>query len=80
MSADRASNTDRRDFLKKAGLGVAAAGALLTESVSAQSSVTRQLSESEKLSRLAMTCWPQRHLFKTYGRGTPYEEALGLRK
>jgi len=32
------------------------------------------------MSRLAMTCWPQRHLFKTYGRGTPNEETIGLRK
>jgi len=57
MSAHRGSSTDRRDFLRNAGLGVAAAGALLTESLSAQSSVTRQLTEPEKMSRLAMTCW-----------------------
>ncbi|HOQ60211.1 MAG TPA: twin-arginine translocation signal domain-containing protein, partial [Vicinamibacterales bacterium] len=81
MSSIRSTGTERRDFLKKAGLGVAAAGTLLTESLSGQSSVNRQLSESEKLSRLAMTCWPQRHLFKTYGRmGAPDAETAGLRK
>ena len=49
-------------------------------SAAGQSSVSRPLSDAERLSRLAMTCWPQRHLFKTYGRGTPNEETLGLRK
>jgi sugar phosphate isomerase/epimerase len=80
MSAPVPSATDRRSFIRAAGLGVAAVGTLLTEPASAQSSVTRQLSEKEKLSRLAMTCWPQRHLFKTYGRGTPNAETAGLRK
>ena len=54
MSSIRSTGTERRDFLKKAGLGVAAAGTLLTESLSGQSSVNRQ-PESEKLSRLALT-------------------------
>ena len=80
MDTRHPSTTDRRDFLLKAGLGVAAAGTLLSDSLSAQASVARQLTEPEKLSRLAMTCWPQRHLFKTYGRGTPNEETIGLRK
>jgi hypothetical protein len=80
MHTRRPSSTDRRDFLVKAGLGVAAASTLLSDSLSAQASVARQLTESEKMSRLAMTCWPQRHLFKSYGRGTPNEETVGLRK
>jgi len=80
MDTRHPPTTDRRDFLLKAGLGVAAAGTLLSDSLSAQASVARQLTEPEKLSRLAMTCWPQRHLFKTYGRGTPNEETMALRK
>ena len=80
MHTRRPSSTDRRDFLMKAGLGVAAAGTLLSDSLSAQASVARPLTEPEKLSRLAMACWPQRHLFKTYGRGTPDAEMTGLRK
>ena len=67
-------------FPAQGGLGVAAAGTLLSDSLSAQASVARQLSDTEKLSRLAMTCWPQRHLFSRYGRGTPNEETVGLRK
>lgn len=80
MDTRHPSTTDRRDFLLKAGLGVAAAGTLLPHSLSAQASVARQLTESEKRSRIAMTCWPLRHLFKTYGRGAPSEETVALRK
>jgi hypothetical protein len=80
MSTERALSPDRRTFLRNAGLGVTAVGALFNpEASAAQGSVSRPLTEAEKLSRLAMTCWPQRHLFKTYGRGTPYEETVALR-
>jgi hypothetical protein len=80
MDTRHPTSTDRRDFLMKAGLGVAAAEALFSDTLSAQSSVARQLTDDEKMSRLAMTCWPQRHLFKSYGRGEPNEETLALRK
>ena len=80
MSTDRAPSPDRRTFLRNAGLGVTAVGALFSTEAAGQSSVSRPLTDAEKLSRLAMTCWPQRHLFKTYGRGTPNEQTLGLRK
>jgi len=33
--------------------------------------VSRQLTEPEKMSRLAMTCWPQRHLFKPMAAARP---------
>lgn len=84
MSAQRTSNADRRTFLKTAGLGVAAAGSMLSMpaadvEASPQASVSRQLTDKEKLSRIAMTCWPQRHLFSTYGGPKPNEETLGLR-
>ena len=80
MDTGHPTSPDRRDFLMKAGLGVAAAEALFSDTLSAQSSVARQLTDDEKMSRLAMTCWPQRHLFKSYGRGTPNEETLAMRK
>ena len=76
MDTRNPDRTDRRGFLVKAGLGVAAAEALLSDTLSAQSSVARPLTDAEKMSRLAMTCWPQRHLFKSYGRGAPNEETL----
>ena len=71
MSTDRAPSPDRRTFLRNAGLGVTAVGALLGAEAAGQSSVSRQLTDAEKLSRLASTCWPPRHLFKTSGRATP---------
>lgn len=83
------AHADRRTFLKTAGMGVAAAGTLLTGGSTraeeapdaAQASVARQLTDKEKLGRLAMTCWPQRHLFKSYGGArTPNAETLDLRK
>ena len=80
MSTDRAPSPDRRTFLRNAGLGVTAVGALFSAETAGQSSVSRQLTDAEKLSRLAMTCWPQRPLFKAYGRRTPNEETLALRK
>ena len=80
MDTRRPASTDRRDFLAKAGLGVAAVEALFPDTLPAQSSVARQPTDGEKMSRLAMTCWPQRHLFTSYGRGTPNEETLALRK
>jgi hypothetical protein len=80
MSTDRRPSPDRRTFLRTAGLGATAVGALFGAEAAGQGSVSRPLTDAEKLTRLAMTCWPQRHLFKTYGRGTPNEEAAGLRK
>jgi len=69
---------DRREFLKKTGLGVAAAGALFSTEISGQESVSRPLTEKEKLSRIASCCWPPRQIFKTFpGRRTsPEVEAL----
>jgi len=75
------SGTLRRDFLKRAGLGVAAAGALVTSGVSAQNAIAmRELTEAEKLSRIASSCWPPRFLFKTMSRRPPNEETVAMRK
>jgi sugar phosphate isomerase/epimerase len=69
---------DRREFLKKTGLGVAAAGALFTDGVAGQESVSRPLSEKEKLSRIASCCWPPRQIFKALPgrRANPETEAM----
>jgi hypothetical protein len=48
MDTRHPTSTDRRDFLAKAGLGVAAAEALLSDTLSAQGSVARQLTDDEK--------------------------------
>lgn len=83
MNVGRPPQTDRRTFLKTAGPSLAAASSLLTApaaSAADQSSVARPLTEAEKLSRIAMTCWPQRHLFTSYGGPRPNDETLALRK
>jgi sugar phosphate isomerase/epimerase len=75
------STTDRRQFLKIAGLGAAAAGALFGSPRPVQaSSVMRQLTEAEKLSRIASSCWPPRSLFKSISERTPSEEVLAMKK
>ncbi len=75
--------TDRRDFLKRAGLGVAAAGALLGGGASAEqgTSAARPLTQDEKLARIASSCWPPRFMFKTMGGGRqPNAETVEMRK
>jgi sugar phosphate isomerase/epimerase len=75
---------DRREFLKKTGLGVVAAGAgalLESQPASAQNaSVMRQLTDKEKLSRIASSCWPPRTLFKMPGNRTMGQETAEMRK
>ncbi|HSK10204.1 MAG TPA: sugar phosphate isomerase/epimerase family protein [Vicinamibacterales bacterium] len=79
--SSRESNADRREFLKKTGLGVAAAGTLFSAGVSGQNaSVSRQLTEQEKLSRIASSCWPPRQIFKTMAGRKPNEEAVTMRQ
>ena len=46
MDTRHTFTADRRDFLLKAGLGVAAAGTLLSDSLSAQASVARPLTDT----------------------------------
>ena len=80
MSTDR-TFADRREFLKKAGLGVVAAGTLLEHDAFAQgASVMRELTEGEKLSRIASSCWPPRQCFKSIGNRPPNEETVAMRK
>jgi len=55
------SPTSRRQFFKVTAAGAAAA-AILHPAVEATS---RQLTEKEKLSRIASSCWPPRHIFKS---------------
>jgi len=69
----------RRTFLKQAGLGTAAA-ALPATRVEAEAIGMRQLSEEEKLSRIASSCWPPRQLFKSIGDRPPDEETVAMRK
>jgi len=77
----RESNAERREFLKRAGLGVAAAGTLFRAGVAAQGgSVARQLTEEEKLSRIASSCWPARLLFKARSGRAPSREAVAMRE
>jgi sugar phosphate isomerase/epimerase len=72
---------DRREFLTKTSLGVVAAGALLDRDTSAQgASAMRQLTEREKLSRIASSCWPPRQLFKSVGTRPLNEETVAMRK
>ena len=75
------SASDRREFLKRAGLGVGAAGALLDAGLSAQgSAASRPLTEKEKLSRLASCCWPPRALFKSQPGRTVGQEAQAMKQ
>ncbi len=71
---------DRREFLKKTGLGVAAAGALFGEGISGQQSVSRPLTDKEKLSRIASSCWPPRQMFKTMAGRKPNDEMVSMRQ
>ncbi|HXY39147.1 MAG TPA: TIM barrel protein [Vicinamibacteria bacterium] len=73
----------RRTFLKQAGLGAAAAtlpAALPATRVEADAIGMRQLTEEEKLSRIASSCWPPRFLFKSIGDRTLDEETVAMRK
>ena len=75
--------TDRREFLRTSGLGVAAAGALLGHDADADAqgaSAMRQLTAEEKLSRIASSCWPPRFCFKSIGNRPPSEEAVAMKK
>ncbi len=74
--------TDRRDFLKRAGLGIAAAGTLIGTGADARqgSSAARPLTQDEKLSRIASSCWPPRFMFKTMGGRQPNAETVEMRK
>ncbi len=69
----------RRTFLKQAGLGAAAA-TLPPTRVDADAIGMRQLTEQEKLSRIASSCWPPRQLFKSIGDRPLDEEAVATRK
>jgi len=81
MRPHRTSGTDRREFFKRAGLGVAAAGTLFRAGAAGQgNAVTRQLSEKEKLSRIASSCWPPRTMFKTMAGRAPNQETVAMRK
>jgi sugar phosphate isomerase/epimerase len=81
MTSHRMPGTDRREFFKRAGLGVVAAGTLFGGAASAQtSSVARKLTDQEKLSRIASSCWPPRTMFKTRGGRGMSEEAAAMRK
>jgi len=75
------SASDRREFMKRAGLGVAGAAALLDSPASSQgSSSARPLTDKEKLSRIASCCWPPRTLFKTMANRPVSQEAQAMRK
>ncbi len=70
------TNPSRRGFLRSAGAGLAAAGAMST---AAAVTAALPLSEKEKLARIASNTYPVRSLFKTRstGRGvSPQVEAL----
>jgi sugar phosphate isomerase/epimerase len=80
MSTRRA-NADRREFLSRTAFGALAAGVVGHADASAQrTSVTRQLTEAEKLSRIASCCWPPRQLFKSISTRPPNEETVAMRK
>ena len=71
-------DTGRRDFLRTAGAGLAAAGALAS---SAGTAVAGALTEKEKLARIASNTWPARSLFKRRPGGRPPREgALAMKK
>lgn len=74
-------SSDRRDFLKKTGLGVVAAGALLeTKEAGAQQVGMRPLTDKEKVARIASSCWPPRFLFKSRSNRPPNQETADMRK
>ncbi|UCF36583.1 MAG: TIM barrel protein [Acidobacteriota bacterium] len=76
MSSGKTSDTGRRDFLKVAGAGVAAA-TVLSGSAAAMS---RALTDQEKRSRIASSCWPPRQLFKGRGGREPRPEVVEMKK
>jgi len=76
MISETEPSPGRRDFLRLTGAG-AAAMLLLNGSTQATS---RRLTEKEKLSRIASSCWPPRHLFKSRGDRPPSEETLQMRE
>jgi sugar phosphate isomerase/epimerase len=57
----KTTSLDRRDFFRTAGGGVTAAGLMLAE----RGAAAQDLSESEKLDRLAANSYPLRQLFKS---------------
>jgi len=52
----------RREFIKTAGTGMAAAGALIAATGNAVPAQAR--TREEKMKRMASNCWSVRHLFK----------------
>lgn len=74
----------RREFFKTAGVGLAAGGALLTSSGTAEADhaagAARPLTEKEKLSRIATNTWPVRHIFKRREGGRPPGEEVAKLK
>jgi sugar phosphate isomerase/epimerase len=64
-------NSSRRGFIKTAGVGIAGGAAL------AAGPASRQLTQQEKLARLASNTWPIRYIFKTRSnRLNPHSEAM----
>jgi sugar phosphate isomerase/epimerase len=59
---ERDGRPDRRDFFKRAGAGLAAAGLALAPGASASAATW---SEKDKLARIASCSWPIRFIFKT---------------
>jgi sugar phosphate isomerase/epimerase len=74
----RPQPSGRRDFIRTAGAGLAAGGALLSGAAGATAAA---LTEEEKLDRIASNTWPARHLFKRREGGRPPdEEVLAMKK
>ena len=74
----RPQESGRRDFIRTAGAGLAAGGALLS---AAGQAVARPLAEKDKLARIASNTWPARHLFKQReGERPPSEEAVAMKE
>ncbi len=67
-------SSDRREFFKTVGGGLAAAGGVLAAE---SHGVARLLTEKDKLARIASNTWPVRSLFKSRSqRGSPEPEAF----
>ncbi|MDP3000589.1 MAG: TIM barrel protein [Bryobacterales bacterium] len=67
-------SSDRREFFKTVGGGLAAAGGVLAAE---SHGVARLLTEKEKLARIASNTWPVRSLFKSRSqRSSPETEAF----
>ena len=58
---DTSGTVGRREFLKTAGAGIAAAGAITT----GESAAAQALAEKARVDRIASCTWPIRQLFKT---------------